>query len=154
VGNLAGYLYPNGVQSSYTYNSLNRLTNLTISKVSTVASYTYTLGSAGNRLSVSELNGRTGHYSYDDLYRLTNETITSDPTPANNGAVGYTYDPVGNRLTRSSTLAAVSSATHTYDANDRLANDIYDNNGNTTGAGGNTYAYDFENHLSEQNAGV
>ncbi|HEY6248718.1 MAG TPA: RHS repeat domain-containing protein [Candidatus Angelobacter sp.] len=28
VGNLSGYAYLNGVQTSYTYNSLNRLTNL------------------------------------------------------------------------------------------------------------------------------
>src|SRR5438477_2196902 len=29
--------------------------------------------------------------------------------------------------------------------------DTYDNNGNTTISGGNTYSYDFENHLATQN---
>jgi hypothetical protein len=37
-----------------------------------------------------------------------------------------------------------------YDANDRLATDSYDANGNTTASGGNTYAYDFENKLLGQ----
>jgi hypothetical protein len=45
-----------------------------------IASYAYTLGAAGNRLSVAELSGRTVNYGYDDLYRLTSETGTF-PTP-------------------------------------------------------------------------
>jgi RHS repeat-associated protein len=154
VGNLAGYVYPNGVQSNYIYNTLNRLTHLTLSKVSSLASYTYTLGSTGNRLAVTELNGRQVNYTYDDLYRLTNETITSDPTPTNNGSISYTYDPVGNRLSRTSTVAAIPNQTFAYDANDRLTSDTYDNNGNTIASEGNTYAYDFENHLIGQNTGA
>src|SRR5207248_3315860 len=38
-----------------------------------------------------------------------------------------------------------------YDADDRLAGDTYDQNGNTTGSGGFTYTYDFENHLISRN---
>jgi RHS repeat-associated protein len=152
VGNLESYLYPNGVQSQYTYNTLNRLTNLTISKAATLASFAYTLGAAGNRTSVTDLNGRTASYSYDPLYRLTNETITGDPTGIN-GSIGYTYDPVGNRKTRASTVAGVVNQTFTYDANDRLNTDTYDPNGNTTSSDGKTYNYDFENHLTDQNGG-
>ncbi len=94
------------------------------------------------------------NYTYDSLYQLTNEAITGDPIPANNGAIGYTYDPVGNRLSRASTLAAVPPATYAYDANDRLTSDTYDANGNTTASGGNTYTYDFENHLTRLNGGA
>src|SRR5205807_1377174 len=43
AGNLAGYLYPNGVQSTYTHNQLNRLTNLAVSKGAALANYEYTL---------------------------------------------------------------------------------------------------------------
>ena len=53
AGNLQSYLYPNGVQSAYAYNALNRLTNLTLSKGNSPASYAYTLGAAG-----SERGGR------------------------------------------------------------------------------------------------
>jgi RHS repeat-associated protein len=68
--------------------------------------------------------------------------------------VGYTYDPVGNRLSRISTLAAVLSSTSAYDANDRLTSDSYDANGNTRGAGGSTYTYDFENRVKSVNGGT
>ena len=60
---------------------------------------------------------------------------------------------VGNRLNRTSSVAGVPSQSSTYDANDRLTSDNYDNNGNTTRASGNSYAYDFENHLTSLNGG-
>ncbi len=151
VGNLQGYSYPNGVSSSYAYNSLNRLTTMTVGTTgSSLAGYSYTLGPTGNRTAVTELNGRTVNYSYDDLYRLTSESITNDPHGVN-GSASYSYDPVGNRLNRSSSIAPVPPQTSTYDANDRLTSDNYDNNGNTTSAGGNSYAYDFENRLTALN---
>jgi RHS repeat-associated protein len=152
-GNLASITYPNAVQTSYTYNALNRLTNLTSAKSgTTLAAYTYTLGPAGNRLSVAEQNGRTVNYTYDALFRLTQETVSGDATT--NGAVSYTYDAVGNRLTRNSTLAGVTSSTSTYDANDRLETDSYDQNGNTIASAGSTYIYDSENRLADLNAGA
>lgn len=152
VGNLDSYLYPNGVEHQYTYNGLNRLTNLTVSKVTTLASYAYDLGPAGNRTAVTEQSGRKVSYAYDDLYRLTQEKIENDPASLN-GTVGYEYDPVGNRKTRTSTVAGIPNQTFTYDTNDRLSSDTYDNNGNTTGSSGNTYDYDYENHLTELNGG-
>jgi RHS repeat-associated protein len=153
VGNLQGYSYPNGVTSSYSYNSLNRLTTMTVGTTgSSLASYAYTLGPTGNRTSVTESSGRTVNYSYDDLYRLSGETITNDPHGIN-GSANYSYDPVGNRLNRSSSIAPVPSQSSTYDANDRLTGDSYDNNGNTISAGGNSYTYDFENHLTTLNSG-
>jgi RHS repeat-associated protein len=155
VGNLAGHAYPNGVQTTYTYDHLNRLTSLTASKMgANLAFYAYTLGPAGNRLSVAELSGRTVNYGYDALYRLTDEIIASDPIAANNGTINYTYDAVGNRLSRDSTVAAVPSATHAYDANDRLTSDTYDVNGNTTASSGDAYEYDFENRLTKFNDGA
>ena len=104
----------------------------------------YTLGAAGNRLSVAELSGRTVNYGYDSLYRLTSEAITNDPNNHNN-TTQYQYDNVGNRqqLIVNGTTANVYS----YDADDRLGSDQYDANGNTTSSGGTTSTYDFENHL-------
>jgi RHS repeat-associated protein len=151
VGNLESYEYGNGVKSQYSYNTLNRLTNLSISKTTTeIASYSYTLGAAGNRLSVTEKSGRTATYTYDDLYRLTNETVSNDPN-SKNGSVIYTFDNVGNRLSRTSTLAGIANQTLTYDKNDRLTTDTYDANGNTKVSGLNNYGYDFENRLTSQN---
>jgi len=122
------------------------------SPVSPLASYAYSLGAAGNRTAVTELSGRTVNYTYDDLYRLTSESIANDPHGVN-GSASYSYDAVGNRLNRSSSIAPVPSQTSTYDANDRLTSENYDNNGNTTTANGNSYAYDFENRLTSLNGG-
>ena len=154
VGNLKSYLYPNGVTTTYNYNSLNRLASMnSATGVSTLSSYTYTLGAAGNRTAVTELSGRTVNYTYDDLYRLTNEAIAND-THGTNGTVGYGYDPVGNRLSRTSSVAGVPSQSSTFDANDRLTSDTYDANGNTKVSAGGSYDYDFENRLITHTSSV
>ena len=151
AGNLQKYLYPNGAQTTYSYNTLNRLTNVTIAKGGTLASYAYQLGAAGNRTQVTELGGRQVNYTYDALYRLTGETIAGGSV---NGAIGYQYDAVGNRLQRTSSVVPVSAAASSYDANDRLTTDSYDQGGDTITSGGNTYTYDFENHLQTENSGA
>jgi len=154
VGNVASFLYPNGVQHGYAYNGLNRLTNVGVTGPATAASYAYTLGSVGNRTAVTESGGRLVSYAYDALYRLTSETIAGSANPDLNGAIGYTYDTAGNRLARSSTIATVPPQASSYDADDRLTADIYDNNGNTVVSGGNMFAYDFENRLRTKNGGA
>ena len=121
--------------------------------MNTLDGATYTYDPAGNRLSVAELNGRTVTYGYDDLYRLTSETVASDPA-GNNGVVSYTFDSVGNRLQRNSTLPAVpATGLLNYDANDRTSTDPSDSNGNLLLSGAGTNVYDFENRLV-QSGGV
>src|SRR5256885_1148597 len=147
VGNLQNFTYPNGVTHAYSYDALNRLTQMGASKsASQISNYAYTLGTAGNRTSVAELSGRTVAYAYDSLYRLTSETVSADPHNKN-GAVTYTYDSVGNRKTLNSTLPPAGGTNYSYDADDRLGTDQYDPNGNTTQSGGTANTYDFENHL-------
>ena len=158
VGNLSGYVYPNGVSTGYGYDPLNRLTNMQSTCAtgtgcgvlgSPVASYAYTLGAAGNRVSVAELSGRTVNYGYDDLYRLTSENITCGTAAGcGSGNVSYQYDSVGNRLQRNSTLPAIiATGLLNYDANDRTATDPYDANGNLLNGGVGSNIYDFENHM-------
>src|SRR6185369_9761497 len=91
-------------------------------------------------------------YAYDGLYRLSRETITGDPG-GKNGAISYTYDAVGNRVSRASTVASIASADHSYDGNDRLIGDTFDGNGNTVASGPATYTYDFANRLTGLDAG-
>lgn len=155
IGNLKSDSRPNGVRADYIYDALNRLTNLGITRLGTTqASYAYTLDRTGRRLSVIEGSGRTVSYTYDTVYRLTREAVSGDPNSARNGAVDYTYDPVGNRLSRISSLEGVLSATSAYDANDRLLSDAYDANGNTTSADGRAFVYDFENRIKSANGGA
>jgi YD repeat-containing protein len=144
---------PNGVLTMATYNTLDRLTRLTTTTgATTLADFNYTLlGAAGERKRVVELGGRQVDYGYDNTYRLLSETI-SVAAPA--GVIGATYDPTGNRLTRTTTVAGIAAATATYDANDRQTGITYDNTGNTTLASGITYGYDFLNRLTSASGGI
>lgn len=154
AGNLSGYALSNSVQIGNAFDPLNRLTQTcaattapACSASAKLASYTYTLGSDGNRTNVLELNSRNVAYGYDNDYRLTSEAITGDPA-GNNGTVTYnTYDNVGNRTQTTSTLSAVPGGSFSYDANDRLSIDAYDANGNTTSSAGISNTYDFENRM-------
>ena len=158
TGRPASLAQPNGVSATYAYDSLDRVLSMAWKKGagSAFASWAYSYSPRGQRLTSTELTGREATYGYDTASRLTSETITSDPSGATgNGALTYSIDPVGNRLTRASTLAALGAQSFGYDGNDELATDSYDANGNTTGSGGHTYAYDFENRLvSKDSAAV
>ncbi len=162
VGNLRGWTTPNGINQFYQYDALNRLTNLTSSTVLTaIANYQYTVGPAGNRLSANEtldpsaLNSHPSTinrvYDYDAIYRLTSESLTVN---SQSSALNYSYDPVGNRLSRNSTLALLQPQAFNYDPDDRLLTDTYDANGNTlVGAGfaqTQPDSYDFENRLTSR----
>ncbi|MGB7759642.1 MAG: hypothetical protein WBL61_07435 [Bryobacteraceae bacterium] len=135
------------MQSSFTYDDLNRVTALNAGK----ASYNYQLDAIGNRKQVTESSGRVVNWSYDNIYRLTNETISLDPHSVN-GSVGYGLDPVGNRQQQTSSIPGIGTGNFTYDPDDRLNTETYDANGNTLTSGGKTFAYDFENRLKSMNA--
>jgi RHS repeat-associated protein len=158
AGNLTGYTSPNTLTTSNIFDNLNRLAQTCTATSSPAcsagtkrSSYTYTLGNAGNRANVLELGGRNATYGYDEDYRLKSEAITADPG-GNIGTVNYVYDPVGNRASMSSTLAAVPGGQFFYDSNDRLTTDVYDNNGNTTRSAGITNTYNFENVMTGHGA--
>ena len=155
TGNRATLTYPNGNVARYTYDTLNRLTNISNETAvgAVLSSYVYTLAPDGKRTRVVEADGRQVDYVYDAVNRLVRETIT-DPGPTVT-VVDYTYDAVGNRLTRNAGGAATA---YTYDGNDRLiaddtSNYTYDDNGNlltrTSGAAVTTYSWSFENELIE-----
>ena len=69
------------------------------------------------------------NWNYDGIYRLTNETISSDPAK-NNGSVSYSLDPVGNRLSITSSLPGINSGSWGYNADDEISSETYDANGN------------------------
>ncbi len=157
VGNRASVTYPNGAVAEYTYDSLNRLTNLLNRKSGgdIISSYAYTLAAAGNRIMVVEDTGRKVNYNYDKTYKLTNESIND--LISGSRMFNYTYDAVGNRLIRTDDGV---TTTYTYDANDRLMNEggntyTYDKKGNTLTKVNITenilYSYDFQNRLVNAN---
>ena len=153
AGNVATVAQPNGVTTTYLYDAMDRVTSVSIaSGANTLAEYAYEIGATGNRLSVVESNGRNVHYEYDALRRLTKESVSGDPL-GNDGTVGYSYDKVGNRLRRTSTLAGVPSTEYAYDENDRLVGDEYDANGNTLRASSRRYGYTFDDRIARVDGG-
>jgi RHS repeat-associated protein len=151
-GNRSVLSQPNGTDTSYTYDTLNRLTNLATNGPSgVIQSYDFTLGLAGNRERIDEVDGTVREYTYDDLYRLTAEQVSD---------VGgfvyqkvFEYDPVGNREVQTTTGTGAGVVNYSYDDRDRLLTEngtVYgwDDNGNLiTKSAEATYVWDFENRL-------
>jgi RHS repeat-associated protein len=155
AANLLRVRYANGVTNTYSYDSLNRLTNLVAAKTgSTLARFSYKLAATGHRTNLTELNGRTVGYAYNSLDRLTSEVISSDPSGLN-GTVSYALDAVGNRTNRTSSVPGIASATSTFDLNDRISGESFDKNGNViTNASGQRLDYDSNDRLTNFNNGA
>jgi RHS repeat-associated protein len=154
-GNRTGLTQPNAAQTQYTYNTINRLTDLdTMNAGATIQRYQFTLGPAGNRERIDEAGGLARIYSYDDLYRLIGEQVTG-------GALPYTktfeYDNVGNRERQTSVGTGTPTVDYDYDTRDRLLTEgsqahTWDTNGNLTSKDAEaTYTWDTENRLVRVN---
>ncbi|AUG57149.1 tRNA3(Ser)-specific nuclease WapA precursor [Acetivibrio saccincola] len=153
VGNRTGVTYPNGTKMLYTYDELNRLVELVNQDANgeIISSYKYTLGPAGSRIKIEEHTGRVIEYEYDNTYKLLKETINNPDGTIRE--ISYTYDAVGNRLTKTDDGNTVN---YTYDENNRLISEgenvyTYDNNGNTLSKKNETetilYTYGYDNRL-------
>ena len=150
-GNRTVVHYANGLTITYDYDLLNRLIKQETVDIDgeIVVQYIYTLGVAGERKSVTELD-RTVEYSYDSLYRLTSETITEGEKVT---VYTYAYDNVSNRILKTENGAATE---YVYNALNQLVSDSntsyeYDLNGNLVRVIGSAqsalYEYNSENKL-------
>jgi RHS repeat-associated protein len=145
VGNRASVSLPNGIVSTYFYDSLNRLTNLTHTHgTSLLASYSYQLHPTGRRTNAVEIlkteETATPYitnalsWAYDQMYRLTNEVSVSTAS----GGYGtytnaYQYDKVGNRLSRVHIQGSTTTTvTNLFNDNDQLLKEVTLENGNAT----------------------
>jgi RHS repeat-associated protein len=145
----------NGLKHHYTRDSQKRVTQLSIadSANSVLETFGHSYNDAGRRTTSVEGSGRSISYAYNNIHRLTSEEIAvngvSAGLPTTPGTLGYDYDAVGNRLTRTSDLAAPAPGNQafSYNNNDELAGVTYDLNGNPTASNGNTDIYDFEDRL-------
>ena len=177
AGNRSAVRYPNGTVMSYTYDACQRLKEewVTDAKGVILAKYSYGLGKAGERLSVTETDasGETETtYGYDKLNRLVKEVIAKNGSELTNE---YGYDKVSNRISKEtkvkgslSELADTASqevqvkegrTTYTYNALNQLVTEkssegsityTYDANGNLIKQSDSKnvdYSYDKENHL-------
>jgi len=143
----------NGTSVDYTYDYAGRLTQVWNKYGNnTVTQHSYTLNAAGNITRSDEVpsqsygwdiepitQGRQKYveYTYDRMNRVTQEhnTVRTDFT------VNYTYDPLGNRLSKNTG----SATNYTYDKTDRLQT--------VTGQYGETVTVDANGNLTYRNSG-
>lgn len=110
VGNRTQRTDYNGAVTNYTFDDLNRLTNIAYPD-STSATYAY--NALSHLTSAANQNG-TVTFGYDSFDRITSTTDVWGQT------IGYSYDPNGNRT--AITVGGSTYATYQYDSVDRLTN--------------------------------
>ncbi|MBM3501806.1 MAG: RHS repeat protein, partial [Armatimonadetes bacterium] len=127
--------HDNGTTAVHSYDAAGRTTQLVNAKsdATTICSFGYEYDAVGNPVSVAEGSGDRVTYSYDALNQLAREQRSGDSAYD----ITYTYDAVGNRLTK---VDSGARTTYAYDAaNELLTEDAsgtlttytYDENGNT-----------------------
>jgi RHS repeat-associated protein len=169
-GNLWKTFYTNNLLETRTYDERGRLDvvktasidPVTQQELQVISSFDYLVDGVGNRKEVLEQSGRKVEYKYDDLHRLLEEKVTNDPG-GNNRVVTYTYDAVGNRLSKTDSVSGVT--TYTYNSlnqldfltdNNVFTDYTYDDNGNLISevTGNNSTVYRWVNDGENRLVGV
>jgi RHS repeat-associated protein len=151
AGRRTSMTVPGQAVISYTYDNANRLTQIQQGAATVGFSY-----DAANRLTSETLpNGVVAAYGYDDASRLTSITYTKGVTTV--GTLSYEYDAAGQRtrvggsLARTGIPQVLSSASYN-NANRQTGFGAqtlsYDDNGNLTSDGSNTYTWNARNQLT------
>lgn len=138
--------------------------------VETIQSLVYSYDANGNITQIVDASdtqtAKTTIYAYDDLNRLASATV-EDAVDDNNGIITYTYNPLGNLLSRS------DLGTYVYEGNTipgSYANPhaptsllttegkpfslFYDNNGNLLTDGTTTHVWDYKNRITSSTVGT
>ncbi len=138
-------------QVVYGWDNANRLTGITQASSSVGINY----DNADRRTSLTLPNGVTIGYSVDNDSRITGLTYSAGSTQL--GTLTYGYDADGRVTSKNGTLAAIALPAavsgNTFNADNGMSafngtTLIYDNNGNLTNDGTNTYSWDARNHLT------
>src|ERR1700730_17029859 len=150
-GNLLARSLANSSSSTFTYDTLDRITHISHVLADTTRTFDYAYDEVGNR-KWTKRDGNTGDvFGYDLNGQATSALLNvanPDTTPPGNQTI--TYDANGNRLAFSA-----YGPTDTYTTNNlnqyitrNSVQATYNLNGNmTTGLDGSTYSYDAQNRL-------
>jgi len=140
VGRITTLTHANDSVATHAYDAAGRMTGLTNKRSggTVISSFAYTFDLAGNPTSCVENGGDRVTWTYDD----TNQLAREQRSGGNAYGITYTYDSVGNRLTKE-TGGAI--ATSTYDAANELT--VADEGGTLT-----TYSYDENGNTTVINA--
>ncbi len=141
AGRRSSKTFSNGVVTQYSYDVFGRITAIVTrdSSNNIIVSYNYTRDANGNVTSATIPDGQLS-YTYDADQRLIEDKSSSTSLGAYDHL--FPYDNAGNRL----------DANATYNSGNRLVSNAggsfsYDNSGNRTVRGSQTYSYDSWNRL-------
>ncbi|MEO6907155.1 MAG: hypothetical protein ABI210_04620, partial [Abditibacteriaceae bacterium] len=142
---------PNGAKSTFTYDPLERLTQVQsmTSGSANIAKFAYTLDNRDIRTAEDKTWGtaptRHVNYGYDTVNQLTSALSTETPPVVNQS---WTYDPMGNRTQTVSTPGSnpTSTATYTNNSLNQTTGVSTLNNGNTTQS---TFSYDADGNTTQ-----
>ena len=144
---------PQSGVTTYTYDSLNRLTNF---RTRSSHNFGFSYDALSRRTQMTRPNGVNSNYSYDNLSRLLSVLHQVGSTTLDGAS--YTYDNAGNRTAKTDYLASVTS-NYTYDnlyqltqvtqGSSTTESYSYDSVGNRLSSlGMSPYAYNSSNELT------
>ncbi|MBU4477832.1 MAG: hypothetical protein KKH34_01890, partial [Candidatus Omnitrophica bacterium] len=113
LGNRTKLTYPDNSYITYSYDEMNRLEKLMADGSSLIAEYEYDVLS--RRKTLNYANGTASAYQYDNLNRLVSLACSVQPEA---WSVNYSYDKVGNRITKDETRGTSAVALTSYDYDD------------------------------------
>lgn len=174
TGEIVTISYADGSQTINTYDSQKqyRLTHkLTMSGSSRIQDIAYTYDAVGNMTRLVDSSqtktAKTVDYTYDDLNRLLSSQASAVASGQQTYTHAYTYNAIGNMLTRMETIGVTPTITYTYSyggdqgvsvanphaltsiSNGTVTNNFsYDANGNVVGDDVQTYTWDYNNRLA------
>jgi len=163
AGNRTRLTYPDGSFFTYAYDTLNRLTTIKESDVTTIVSSNYdSLG----RLLTQTRGAVTSTLQFDGLSRPTswNDNLAeSAPAPTSDVTTTFTYNPASQIATKIRSNDAYRFTGYVDVSRPYTVNGLnqylttgsgagatsfgYDDNGNLTSSGTNSYTYDVENRM-------
>lgn len=113
ASNRTGFTDPESGSTTYSYDTLNRLTTLAPPSAFTTGSFGFSYDALSRRTQMTRPNSIATNYTYDNLSRLL--TVLHQAGGSTIDGASYTVDSTGNRTAKTDQLAAVTS-NYTYDA--------------------------------------
>ena len=113
ASNRTGFTDPESGSTTYSYDTLNRLTSLAPPSAFGSGSFGFSYDALSRRTQMTRPNSVTTNYTYDNLSRLT--SVLHQLSGSTIDGASYTLDSAGNRTAKMDQLASVTS-NYTYDA--------------------------------------
>jgi RHS repeat-associated protein len=113
ASNRTGFTDPENGSTTYSYDTLNRLTTLAPPSAFTTGSFGFSYDALSRRTQMTRPNSVATNYTYDNLSRLL--SVLHQLSGSTIDGASYTVDSAGNRTAKTDQRAAVTS-NYTYDA--------------------------------------